>query len=46
VVLIDVVPMTIGVGMPGGAFKRIIERNTPLPSRSRSACPPRPTARR
>ncbi|MBL8954858.1 MAG: TIGR02266 family protein, partial [Myxococcaceae bacterium] len=31
VVLIDVVPMTIGVGMPGGAFKRIIERNTPLP---------------
>jgi molecular chaperone DnaK (HSP70) len=31
VVLIDVVPMTIGVGMPGGTFKRIIERNTPLP---------------
>jgi len=31
VVLIDVVPMTIGVGMPGGSFKRIIERNTPLP---------------
>jgi molecular chaperone DnaK len=31
VVLIDVVPMTIGVGMPGGVFKRIIERNTPLP---------------
>jgi molecular chaperone DnaK (HSP70) len=31
VVLIDVVPMTIGVGMPGGVFRRIIERNTPLP---------------
>jgi len=31
VVLIDVVPMTIGVGMPGGAFKRVIERNSPLP---------------
>ena len=31
VTLIDVVPMTIGVGMGGGAFKRIIERNTPLP---------------
>ena len=31
VVLIDVVPMTIGIGLPGGGFKRIIERNTPLP---------------
>ncbi len=31
VVLIDVLPMTIGVAMPGGAFKRVIERNTPLP---------------
>ncbi|MCY1031860.1 TIGR02266 family protein [Corallococcus sp. BB11-1] len=32
VVLIDVLPMTIGVAMPGGAFKRVIERNSPLPS--------------
>jgi molecular chaperone DnaK len=32
VTLIDVVPMTIGVGMAGGAFKRIIERNSPLPA--------------
>jgi molecular chaperone DnaK (HSP70) len=32
VVLIDVVPMTIGLGMPGGNFKRLIERNSPLPA--------------
>lgn len=32
VVLIDVVPMTIGIGLPGGGFKRTIERNTPLPA--------------
>ncbi|MBJ6763352.1 TIGR02266 family protein [Myxococcaceae bacterium JPH2] len=32
VVLIDVLPMTIGLAMPGGAFKRVIERNSPLPS--------------
>ena len=32
VVLIDVVPMTIGLGLPGGGFKRIVERNTPLPA--------------
>jgi molecular chaperone DnaK (HSP70) len=32
VVLIDVVPMTIGVGLPGGGFKRVIERNTALPA--------------
>ena len=32
VVLIDVLPMTIGVAMPGGAFTRVIERNTPLPT--------------
>ncbi|MBN1204861.1 MAG: TIGR02266 family protein [Myxococcaceae bacterium] len=31
-VLIDVVPMTIGLAMPGGAFQRVIERNTPLPA--------------
>ncbi len=31
-VLIDVVPMTIGLGKPGGAFHRLIERNTPLPA--------------
>jgi molecular chaperone DnaK len=31
VVLIDVLPMSIGVGLPGGRFKKIIERNTTLP---------------
>jgi uncharacterized protein (TIGR02266 family) len=30
-VLIDVVPMTVGLGKPGGGFHRLIERNTPLP---------------
>ncbi|MFO0595059.1 MAG: Hsp70 family protein [Myxococcaceae bacterium] len=30
-VLIDVVPMTVGVGRPGGVFHRLIERNTALP---------------
>jgi molecular chaperone DnaK len=29
-VLIDVVPMTVGLGKPGGGFHRLIERNTPL----------------
>ncbi|GMU06965.1 TIGR02266 family protein [Corallococcus caeni] len=32
VVLIDVLPMTIGVAMPGGGFKRVVERNSPLPT--------------
>ena len=31
VVLIDVLPMAIGIGLPGGRFKRIIEHNTSLP---------------
>ena len=31
-VLIDVVPMTVGLGKPGGGFHRLIERNTPLPA--------------
>ena len=30
-VLMDVLPMSIGVGLPGGRFKKIVERNTPLP---------------
>ncbi len=35
IVLIDVVPISIGVGLPGGGgrVKRVIERNTPLPVR-------------
>jgi molecular chaperone DnaK len=35
VVLIDVVPISIGVGLPGGGgrVKRVIERNSPLPIR-------------
>jgi molecular chaperone DnaK len=33
VVLIDVLPMSIGIGLPGGRVKTIIERNTPLPTR-------------
>jgi molecular chaperone DnaK len=30
-VLIDALPMSIGVGLPGGRFKKIIERDTKLP---------------
>jgi len=33
VVLVDVLSMSIGVGLPGGRFKRILEHNTPLPHR-------------
>ncbi|HET9551821.1 MAG TPA: Hsp70 family protein [Anaeromyxobacteraceae bacterium] len=32
-VLIDVLPMLIGIGLPGGGVRTIIERNTPLPTR-------------
>ncbi|HLL03987.1 MAG TPA: TIGR02266 family protein [Myxococcaceae bacterium] len=32
VTLIDVLPMAIGVGLPGGRFKAVLERNAPLPS--------------
>jgi molecular chaperone DnaK len=34
-VLIDVLPMAIGVGLPGGRFKPVIERNTALPATKR-----------
>ncbi|WP_375764832.1 TIGR02266 family protein [Archangium gephyra] len=30
--LIDVLPMAIGVGLPGGRFKPVLERNAPLPA--------------
>jgi molecular chaperone DnaK len=30
-VLIDVLPMSIGIGVSGGKFRRVIERNTTLP---------------
>ncbi|MBX7096596.1 MAG: TIGR02266 family protein [Myxococcaceae bacterium] len=33
IVLIDVLPMTIGVGLPGGRFKPVIPRNTTLPTK-------------
>ncbi len=33
VVLIDVLPMSIGIGLPGGRVKTIIDRNTALPAR-------------
>ncbi|MFL5320100.1 MAG: TIGR02266 family protein [Myxococcaceae bacterium] len=39
VVLIDVLPMTIGIGMPGGGFKRVLERNTPLPTQRSFSLP-------
>ncbi|MCY1031194.1 TIGR02266 family protein [Corallococcus sp. BB11-1] len=32
VVLIDVLPMAIGVGLPGGRFKPVLERNVSLPA--------------
>ncbi len=32
VLLIDVLPMAIGVGLPGGRFKPVLERNTALPA--------------
>ena len=32
VTLIDVLPMAIGVGLPGGRFKAVLERNAPLPT--------------
>ncbi|HEU4384670.1 MAG TPA: TIGR02266 family protein [Anaeromyxobacteraceae bacterium] len=32
-VLIDVLPMGIGIGLPGGRIKTIVERNTALPVR-------------
>ncbi len=33
VVLVDVLPMGIGVGLPGGRMVPVIPRNTPLPAR-------------
>ncbi|WP_224249823.1 TIGR02266 family protein [Hyalangium gracile] len=32
VTLIDVLPMAIGVGLPGGRFKAVMERNSALPA--------------
>ncbi len=39
VVLIDVLPMTIGIGMPGGGYKRVLERNTALPAQRSFSIP-------
>jgi molecular chaperone DnaK len=33
VVLIDVLPMSIGIALPDGRVRQVFERNTPLPSR-------------
>jgi len=35
VVLIDVLPMSIGIGLPGGRFKPVLERNRALPIQKR-----------
>jgi molecular chaperone DnaK len=32
VILIDALPMSIGIGLPGGKFEKLIERDTRLPS--------------
>jgi molecular chaperone DnaK len=37
VVLVDVLPMSIGIGLPGGRYKKIIERNTSLPHKRQYA---------
>jgi molecular chaperone DnaK len=33
VTLIDILPMSIGVGLPGGRFKPVLDHNTPLPAK-------------
>jgi len=35
VVLIDVLPMAIGIALPGGRFKAVLERNSPLPAQKK-----------
>ncbi|HZN92350.1 MAG TPA: TIGR02266 family protein, partial [Myxococcales bacterium] len=35
VVLIDVLPMSIGIGLPGGSFKPVLQRNASLPAHKR-----------
>ena len=34
--LVDVLPMSLGIGVPGGRFRRVISRDTPLPIRKSS----------
>jgi molecular chaperone DnaK len=33
ITLIDILPMSIGVGLPGGRFKPVLDHNTPLPAK-------------
>lgn len=39
VTLIDVLPVTIGVGIPGGAFQPLLKRNTPVPTEAKVTLP-------
>jgi len=38
VTLVDALSMPIGFAMPGGRFRKVIEKNTQIPSKSSFAC--------